>query len=105
MRKVEILRYALINAFVTAFYIILIASFLYSGERFFGDGKTVLIPIAMLMLLVFSAAFTGFLIFGKPIMWYLDNKKKEAFSLLIYTLSLFLIITLIALLFLTALVK
>ena len=59
----------------------------------------------MLMLLVFSAAFTGFLIFGKPIMWYLDNKKKEAFSLLIYTLSLFLIITLIALLFLTALVK
>ena len=99
MRKIEILRYAIINAFITAFYVILVASFIYSGERFFGNEKTALIPVAMLMLLVFSAAFTGFLIFGKPVMWYLDNNKKEAFSLFIYTLSLFLIITLIALIF------
>ena len=101
MKKIEILRQAVINAFITAFYVILIASFIYLGGKWlFGSDNTILIPIAMLMLLVFSAAFTSFLIFGKPIMWYLDGRKREAFLLLTYTLFLFLIITLAVLFFL-----
>jgi hypothetical protein len=46
----------------------------------------------MLSLLVFSAALVGSLIFGRPILWYLDNKKKEAVLLLAYTLASFFVI-------------
>ena len=98
------LRYALVNSFGTAAYVTLIASFIYSlGSWFPEDGKSVFIPIAMLMLFVFSAAFTGLLVLGRPVMWYLDGKKKEAISLLFYTLEIFLIITVIVFLLLVAL--
>ena len=89
------------NSLITAAYVILVALFIYlASQGLFEQNNTVLIPIAMLMLFVFSAALTGFLIFGKPFMWYLNNKKKEALSLLFYTLGIFLAITVIALLLL-----
>ena len=96
MRK--ILKYALINAIGTALYVAAVASFMYlAGQGTFGTTKTVFIPIAMLMLFVFSAAFTGTLMFGRPVVWYLDGKKKEALSLLGYTLIIFMIITFVVL--------
>ena len=96
----EITRYALINSVGTALYIILIVSFMYLGVKgIFGREETILIPIAMLMLFVFSAAFTGALVFGRPIMWYLDGKKRQALSLIFYTLGFFLLITIITIFF------
>ncbi len=97
--KNHIIKNAVINALATALYIALIASFLFYAPKTFGQNKadTVLVPIVMLSLLVFSAALTGMLIFGRPALWYLDGKKKEALSLFIYTLVFFLIITIIAL--------
>ena len=59
------------------------------------DPKTVIIPIAMLMLLVFSVALVGSLIFGRSIIWYLDGKRKEAVKLIIYTLGILFIITIL----------
>jgi len=101
MERREIIRQALMNSLITAAYVILVALFIYlASQGLFEQNNTVLIPIAMLMLFVFSAALTGFLIFGKPFMWYLNNKKKEALSLLFYTLGIFLAITVIALLLL-----
>lgn len=88
----ETLRYALINSFGTALYVAMIASLMSSMEGGFFPEKTILAPIAMLMLFVFSAAFTGFLVFGKPIMWYIDGKKKDAIALLSYTMAIFLAI-------------
>ena len=88
-------KYALINSLGTAAYVVLIVSFMYFlGNQFPSDDKTIFAPIALLMLFVFSAAFTGALVFGRPVIWYLDGKKKEAVSLLFYTLSIFLMITL-----------
>lgn len=93
----NISKYALINALSTALYIAFIVSLIY----FFGNNspknteQNFLFPIAMLMLFVFSAALTGLLVFGRPIAWYLEGKKKEALSLIIYTLGIFLIITII----------
>ncbi|MBI5045747.1 MAG: hypothetical protein HZC14_01935 [Candidatus Niyogibacteria bacterium] len=52
----------------------------------------------MLSLLVFSAALVGILIFGRPLLWYLDGKKQDAVYLLACTLAIFLAITIIALL-------
>lgn len=95
----SIFKNAVVNAFATALYIVLIASFLFHAPKFFGRGDdTVLIPIIMLLLFVFSAAVTGLLVFARPLLWYWDGKKKEAFSLIVSTLLILFIITLIAIL-------
>jgi len=52
---------------------------------------------AISRLFVFSAALTGLLVFGRPVLWYFDGRKKEALSLLAHTLAIFLVITIIAL--------
>ncbi|MFH1325566.1 MAG: hypothetical protein ABIH49_02235 [archaeon] len=97
----DVIKYSLINSLGTAIYIVIAASFIYFlGNRFSGDTKTIFAPIAMLMLFVFSAALTGFLVFGRPIMWYLDGKKQKALSLLFYTLGIFLAIIIIVFAFL-----
>ncbi|MBI2099842.1 MAG: hypothetical protein HYT48_00700 [Candidatus Vogelbacteria bacterium] len=100
MVKNEIIKPALINAALTALYIVLIASFLFYAPDFVGKKQpdTVLMPIVMLSLFVFSAALTGFLMLGRPVLWYWDGKKKEAVSLLAYTLGIFLVFTVIVLL-------
>ncbi len=98
--KNDIVKNALLNAGAAALYIVAVASFLFYVPKSFGPVDNVLMPITMLLLFVFSAALMGVLIFGRPILWYLDGKKQEAFSLLMYTLIIFLLITLLALLIL-----
>jgi hypothetical protein len=56
----------------------------------------------MLLLFVTSAAITGFLVFGKPVMLYIDGKKREAVSLLGYTIGILFLITLVVFIFLIA---
>jgi O-antigen/teichoic acid export membrane protein len=94
----NIFKNALINSILTVVYIGLIASFLFYGKGVFGEGEggdeTVLVPIMMLLLFVISAAITGFLVFGRPVLWYLDGKKKEALSLIAYTIGLLVLIAL-----------
>ena len=96
------LRYATINSIGTALYISSVVSFIYFLGRIFDNVKSesVIIPIAMLMLFVFSAAFTGILVLGRPIIWYLEGKKRAALSLLFYTLGILFLITVITFLFL-----
>lgn len=95
--KKDIIKKAFLNAGAAALYVVAVASFLFYVPKSFGLADNVLIPIVMLLLLVFSVALMGVLIFGRPILWYLDGKKQEAFSLLAYTLVIFLLITLVAL--------
>ena len=93
----KIVNYAVLNAFATALYIAVIASLLFYAPKIFGSDEpdTVLIPIGMLCLFVFSAALTSFLMFGRPVLWYLDGKRQEALSLLAWTLGTFFVITII----------
>ena len=95
-----ILKNALINACATILYIMLISLFLFYGQRIIGANSedVVLMPILMLSLLVFSASLVGIFIFARPVMWYLDGKRKEAIHLLTYTLGIFLVITIVILL-------
>ncbi len=97
--KHTIIKYGALNASLTALYIILIASFLSHTAELFGkeETKTVLIPIMMLSLLVFSAALTSSLVFGRSVLWYWDGKKKEAVYLLAYTLAFLLLFAVIVL--------
>ena len=98
----KIIKHAFIDAFGTVIYIILIVSFMYSLQSIAPKEDIILVPIAMLLLFVFSAALTGVLVFGKPILWYIDGKKKEAISLMGYTLGILLIITLLVFILLIA---
>ncbi|MDP3966462.1 MAG: hypothetical protein Q8Q04_02945 [archaeon] len=92
----KITKYSLINALGTSAYIVAVAYLMSFLENIFDGKESVLSPIFMIMLFVFSAAFTGSLVFGRPVMWYLDGKKKEAIALLFRTLLIFFVITAIA---------
>lgn len=104
--KYKISKWAVVNALAATVYIAAIASFIFYAPKFFGPTKgdnTVFIPIVMLLLLVFSVALMAILIFGRPVILYLDGNKKEALSLLFQTLGVLFfaaIIALIALYFL-----
>ena len=91
-----IIKYALANSLWTVLYVILIGVLFSNAQAIFGDVKSALIPIAMLLLFVFSALLCGSLILGRPILWYLDGRKNEALKLFSYTVvSLFVVLVLI----------
>lgn len=63
-------------------YILLVAAFFGAAERFLSDQPdNFLSPVVFLLLLVISAAVSGALVFGKPVLFYLEGKKKESFAL------------------------
>jgi hypothetical protein len=85
---------ALLNSFLTCLYIYAIGLFIfYAGSIKLGKANVFLAPIAFLMLFVFSAGLTSFLILGKPVLMYIDGKKKEAIYLLGYTFLFMFIFT------------
>ncbi len=92
MKNSRILKHSLINSLLAFAYIFIVSQILTNGERLFGKVQGVLAPTAFLLTFVFSAAVMGILIFGRPILWYLDGFQKEAVKLVIYTLGLLLVI-------------
>ncbi len=77
-----------INALGTVAYIALVAAIMQNAERFFGQTEdTILAPIVFLTLFVLSAAITGSLVIGKPILMYINNEKSQAVRLFVYTLG------------------
>lgn len=100
MMMSSVLKRAILDSFGTVVYIILVVSLIFSLQAFASEPDTIIIPIAMLLLFVCSAAITGFLVFGKPVMLYLDGKKKDAVKLLSYTLGMLVILTIVAFIFL-----
>jgi hypothetical protein len=97
---------ALINSLLTSLYIIAVGLFFYFAARIkLGQSNNFLAPVAMLFLFVFSAALTSYLIMGMPARMYIDGKKKEALSLITYTLGFFFGFTLIAILILILLTR
>lgn len=92
-----------LNALGALVYIALVGTLMQNGSKIFGETDNFITPIAVLLLFTLSAIVVGGLILGKPIMLYLDTKKKEAISLLISTalwLAGFTTITLLVALFL-----
>lgn len=95
------LKRAFLNSIGTFLYVIFVVLLLFFLRNFVPQAEdSLIIPIAMILLLVCSASITGFLVFGKPIMLYLDGKKKEAVLLLGNTIGILVILTIIAFIFL-----
>ena len=80
----KIILSGLVQSASLAVYILLVSLTLMNGESLFGadEGKSFIIPGAMLLLLTFSVAVCAITVFGRSVMWYLDGKKKEAVYLL-----------------------
>ena len=85
MKNSQLLKQAVFSSFGVLAYIFIVANIMISAEKIFGMTDTILAPITFLLLFVFSALFTGALILGRPIMLYLDGRKKEGVWLLLYT--------------------
>jgi hypothetical protein len=91
----KIFRRAALSALVAYAYVAAVGLFMSNASRMFGAKDTALTPVAVLMLLVFSAALMGILVFGQPLMWYIDGKKKSALALLGYTMVCLLVLLLL----------
>lgn len=68
-------------------YVLLVGLVITYGNRWFGAGNSFWAPVSMLLLLVLSVAVVGVLIFGKPVFMYLEGEKKQAWTLLLYTIG------------------
>ena len=97
MKKSEIVKISLVSSVLITIYIVAVAYVMQNGDKFFGEMDNFWGPVAFLLLFVLSAAVVGWLILGKPLMWYLSEKRTEAVSLFKYTIGWLFIITIIAL--------
>lgn len=96
----KILRDSFLAAAGEAAYVALVVTFLQNAQKFFGQVPEYLVAMSMILLLVISAAISGGLVLGKPILMYFDGQKKEALLQFIATIGwliLFLIIVFIIL--------
>jgi hypothetical protein len=97
MEKINLIKTSLRNSLGTAVYVVIVALIINNAEKIFGTMKNIIGPIAFLLLFVTSAAITGFLVLGQPIMLYFDNQKREAVKLFIYTVAWLFLFTIVAL--------
>ena len=102
MKKKQIISVSLVHAVSVFVYTLLISWVLMNGENWFGQMNGMVGPALILLLLVLSATITGLLVLGKPAMLFLDNKKKESFQFLGFTVGWMLVIVLITMVGLVA---
>ena len=78
-----------INGFVALLYIVLVVSLLYYAPMFVGVEESILIPIAVLSLFVFSAACMGYIFLNQPFQLFLEGEKEKSVDLFVKTLGVF----------------
>lgn len=92
--KSELVEMGVLTGVVEGIYVTLVAWFMSSAESIF-KGHTpdpIFGAMAILSLLVFSAAISGTLVFGYPAYFFLQKKYRESFTVFISTLITILII-------------
>jgi len=82
-----------LNALAAAAYVTLVASMMFFGSRFIGPVDTLLMPIGMLSLLVFSVLVMAVCFLYQPVQLFLEGDKKAATALFIKTVATFALIT------------
>jgi len=92
MEKSKIVVYSLVHALAVLAYIVGVAYLLEYGAGFFSGYSGILATIPMLLLLVFSVALMGVLIFARPVYLFINGFKSQAIEFLIYTLGWILVI-------------
>ncbi len=82
----NLIKISFLNALGTIAYIVGIVLIMFNVVDKSAD-DTIYAPMLALMLLVLSAAVTGGLVLGRPVMLYLSDRKNEAIRLFIYTIG------------------
>ncbi len=95
----KLLAHSFGHAVLVVLYTSGVVSILFNAERFFRQDRTLLAPIAVLMLFVLSATIVGTLVLGRPILLYVNGKKSEAMKMFFYTLGWLAVATIIFSLF------
>lgn len=83
---------ALGHAIATFLYVSLVASFMSGVDDRFANVPDLLAGMTMLTLFVVSAAITGALVVGRPILLYIEGKRAEAVRFFGYTIGWLLVI-------------
>ncbi len=90
MKKLSLSLIGFLQALGVVVYCSLISAFFRLGNKFFPKQSDFYITVLILILLVFSAAITGMIVFGYPACLALNQKIKEALHVFFYTLLYFL---------------
>ena len=98
MKNQNIWFWSVVNAVGVFAYVMLVALLMTNAGKIFEDDPSFWGPVAFLLLFVFSALVCGLLVFGRPIYLWLDNAKKEAVKMLLFTVANLFVILLVALL-------
>lgn len=75
------------RALLTVLYIGAVVLLISQLDKIVGEGESPWFPVIGLTLFVLSAATTGGLVLGRPLMLYLDGKKGEAVQFFVQTLG------------------
>lgn len=81
------------HAVLVLLYVSLVGSIMSHGNQWFGVKDTAWTPVGVLMLFVMSAAITGTLVLGRPLLMYMDGQKKEALRFFGYTVGWMFVMT------------
>ena len=95
MKTSKIIFWSIIDAAAVAVYVTGISLLLSNAERIFGKMTGFLGPMAMLLLLVVSAAITGLFVFGRPIYLIYEGQKTEGIKMISYTIGFLALITIL----------
>jgi hypothetical protein len=87
MKRNNLILTSFLQALGVFIYILLVAGILSEGNELFGKANQFWTPVAILLLFVISAAITGLLVLGKPIILYLNGAKKDGIKLFGYTIT------------------
>lgn len=90
--KNELIVRSLGHAALTFLYISLVGWFMSHADETLGTVPEVVAAMTMLTLFVVSAAVTGSLVVGRPILLYIEGKKAEAFQFFAGTIGWLLVI-------------
>jgi hypothetical protein len=77
----KICKTSFVYSIITTVYIIGIAFFMFNTDKIFGEMNSVVSVVAFLIPFFLSALVVGGLLLEKPIMMYIDSKKKSSLSI------------------------
>lgn len=93
----EVLKWGIGAGFFEALYVLLVVLFMNSMNVLVNKSDEVVIGVLMLLLLIISVLISGFLVFGKPFLLFMDGKKKQALSTFFVSLGTIFVIFLVVL--------
>lgn len=78
---------SLLHSLGVLVYVTFVATIMQNGSAWFGKEDTIFTVITVLLLACISAATVGSLVFGYPVIMFLNGKKKEGVTMAMTTIG------------------